>query len=113
MTVLSKRYAHDQRDPSHRSRRHVPPGAVEYGRTRECHHVYAALRLLGKTREPRQTLRDGVISFNAQGPNDLMSIPTPGMPPKLDEEHRAFLVRKDTRTLSCLKNQQMRGVITA
>jgi hypothetical protein len=39
----------------------------------------------------RQTLRDWVIRFNEQGPDDLINIPPPGVPPKLDEEHKAFL----------------------
>ena len=41
----------------------------------------------------RQTLRDWVIRFNAQGPDGLINIPSPGMPPKLDATHRAFLAR--------------------
>ena len=39
----------------------------------------------------RQTLRDWVIRFNAQGPDGLINIPSPGVPPKLDDRHRAFL----------------------
>src|SRR3977135_3918198 len=41
----------------------------------------------------RQTLRDWVIRFNAQGPDGLINIPSPGVPPKLDEEHKAFLAQ--------------------
>ena len=41
----------------------------------------------------RQTLRDWVIRFNQQGPDGLINIPSPGVPPKLAEEHRAFLVQ--------------------
>ncbi len=41
----------------------------------------------------RQTLRDWVIRFNEQRPNDLLNIPSPGVPPKLDAEHKAFLAR--------------------
>jgi transposase len=41
----------------------------------------------------RQTLRDWVIRFNQQGPEGLINIPSPGVPPKLAEEHRAFLAR--------------------
>ena len=41
----------------------------------------------------RQTLRDWVIRFNEQGPDGLINIPSPGVPPKLGKEHRAFLVR--------------------
>jgi transposase len=39
----------------------------------------------------RQTLRDWVIRFNAQGPDGLINIPSPGVPPKLDDTHKAFL----------------------
>ena len=41
----------------------------------------------------RQTLRDWVIRFNEQGPESLINIPSPGVPPKLDKKHRAFLLR--------------------
>jgi transposase len=41
----------------------------------------------------RQTLRDWVIRFNEKGPAGLINIPSPGVPPKLDEEHKAFLAR--------------------
>jgi transposase len=41
----------------------------------------------------RQTLRDWVIRFNSQGPDGLINIPSPGVPPKLDAAHRAFLAR--------------------
>src|SRR6201984_688059 len=41
----------------------------------------------------RQTLRDWVIRFNDQGPDGLVNIPSPGVPPKLDATHRAFLAR--------------------
>jgi transposase len=41
----------------------------------------------------RQTLRDWVIRFNAQGPDGLVNVPSPGVPPKLDVAHRAFLAR--------------------
>ena len=41
----------------------------------------------------RQTLRDWVIRFNEQGPDGLINIPSPGVPPKLDDRHRAFLAR--------------------
>jgi transposase len=41
----------------------------------------------------RQTLRDWVIRFNGQGPEGLINIPSPGVPAKLDDEHRAFLAR--------------------
>src|SRR5882762_4395733 len=41
----------------------------------------------------RQTLRDWVIRFNAQGADGLINIPSPGVPPVLDDAHRAFLAR--------------------
>jgi transposase len=41
----------------------------------------------------RQTLRDWVIRFNEQGPDGLINLPSPGVPPKLDDTHRAFLAR--------------------
>jgi transposase len=41
----------------------------------------------------RQTLRDWVIRFNDKGPDGLINIPSPGVPPKLDDTHRAFLAR--------------------
>jgi transposase len=41
----------------------------------------------------RQTLRDWVIRFNAQGPDGLVNKPSPGGPSKLTAEHRAFLAR--------------------
>ena len=41
----------------------------------------------------RQTLRDWVIRFNEQGPDGLINIPSPGVPPKLGKKHRAFLLR--------------------
>src|ERR1700755_3673346 len=41
----------------------------------------------------RQTLRDWVIRFNEHGPDGLTNIPSPGVPPKLDVGHRAFLGR--------------------
>ena len=34
----------------------------------------------------RQTLRDWVIRFNEQGPDGLINIPSPGVPPKLGEK---------------------------
>src|ERR1700704_839744 len=41
----------------------------------------------------RQTLRDWVIRFNEQGPDGLINIPSPGMPPKLNAIHKVFLAR--------------------
>jgi transposase len=41
----------------------------------------------------RQTLRDWVIRFNAQGPDDLVNKSSPGAPGKLTDKHKAFLSR--------------------
>jgi transposase len=41
----------------------------------------------------RQTLRDWVIRFNDRGADGLINIASPGVPPKLDAAHRAFLAR--------------------
>ena len=41
----------------------------------------------------RQTLRDWVIRFNDQGRDSLINIPSPGVPPKLNAMHRAFLAK--------------------
>jgi transposase len=41
----------------------------------------------------RQTLRDWVHRFNDQGADGLINIPSPGVPPKLDATHRAFLAK--------------------
>jgi hypothetical protein len=38
----------------------------------------------------RQTLRDWVIRFNEQGPDGLINIPSPGVPPILDDTHIGF-----------------------
>jgi len=47
----------------------------------------------------RHTLRDWVIRFNEQGPDGLINIPSPGVPPKLDAVHKAFLARIRFRRL--------------
>src|ERR1700680_2414258 len=41
----------------------------------------------------RQTLGDWMIRFNEQGPAGLTTIGSLGVPPKLDEEHKAFLAQ--------------------
>src|SRR5205823_14773560 len=41
----------------------------------------------------RQTLRAWVIGFNERGADGVISIPSPGMPPKLNGIHKAFLAR--------------------
>src|SRR5256886_12621109 len=40
-----------------------------------------------------RSLRDWVIRFNEQGADGLINIPSPGMPPKLNAIHKAFLAR--------------------
>ena len=48
----------------------------------------------------RQTLRDWVIRFNEQGPDGLINIPSPGVPPKLDDTtqtHLDSLIREGAR----------------
>ena len=34
-----------------------------------------------------------MIRFNEQGPDGLINIPSPGVPPKLNSRHKAFLAR--------------------
>ena len=41
----------------------------------------------------RQTLRDWVIRFNEQGADGLINILSPGVPPKLNSRHKAFLAQ--------------------
>jgi putative transposase len=41
----------------------------------------------------RQTLRDWLIRFNEQGADGLINIRSPGVPPKLNAMHKAFLAR--------------------
>jgi transposase len=78
----------------------MPPSAVLSPETwSRCIAIAAVLD--GASREEaakiggmdRQTLRDWVIRFNEQGPDGLINIPSPGMPPKLNTTHRAFLAR--------------------
>ena len=67
------------------TRRLLAIAAVLDGASRE-----AAAKIGGMD---RQTLRDWVIRFNEQGPDGLINIPSPGVPPKLGKTHRAFLAR--------------------
>ncbi len=67
------------------ARRLLAIAAVLDGTSRE-----AAAKIGGMD---RQTLRDWVIRFNERGPDGLINVPSPGVPPKLDEEHKAFLAR--------------------
>ena len=67
------------------ARRLLAIAAVLDGRSRE-----EAAKVGGMD---RQTLRDWVIRFNERGPDGLINISSPGVPPKLDKKHRAFLSR--------------------
>ena len=79
--------------------RRVAKQAKDSGQARRLLAIAAVLE--GASREDaakiggmdRQTLRDWVIRFNEQGPDGLINIPSPGVPPKLGKKHRAFLVR--------------------
>ena len=79
--------------------RRFAKGARDAGQARRLLAIAAVLD--GASREDaakiggmdRQTLRDWVIRFNEQGPDGLVNIPSPGVPPKLDDEHKAFLAR--------------------
>ncbi len=79
--------------------RRVAKQAKDSGQARRLLAIAAVLE--GASREDavkiggmdRQTLRDWVIRFNEQGPDGLIDIPSPGVPPKLGKKHRAFLVR--------------------
>ena len=66
-------------------------------RRRTAATIGAARRRLARRRpdrwHDRQTLRDWVIRFNEQGPDGLINIPSPGVPPKLNALHKAFLAR--------------------
>src|SRR5207245_4932048 len=67
------------------ARRLLAIAAVLDGASRE-----AAAKIGGMD---RHTLRGWVIRFNEQGPDGLVNIPSPGVPPKLDDTHKAFLAR--------------------
>jgi len=60
----------------------------------------------------RQTLRDWVIRYNEQGPQGLVNIPSPGVPPKLGKKHRAFLARPRRGALAGVRSDDAvaRGV---
>jgi transposase len=79
-----RQFAKRARDAA-QARRLLAIAAVLDGASRE-----AAAKIGGMD---RQTLRDWVIRFNEQGPDGLINIPSPGVPPKLDDTHRAFLAR--------------------
>ena len=79
-----RRFAKRSRDAA-QARRLLAIAAVLDGTSRED-----AAKMGGMD---RQTLRDWVIRFNEQGPEGLINIPSPGVPPKLGKKHRAFLHR--------------------
>src|SRR5262245_6458360 len=79
-----RRFAKRAKDAA-QARRLLAIAAVLDGASRE-----AAAKIGGMD---RQTLRDWVIRFNDQGPDGLINIPSPGVPPKLNNEHRSFLAR--------------------
>jgi transposase len=79
-----RRFAKRSRDAA-QARRLLAIAAVLDGTSRED-----AAKMGGMD---RQTLRDWVIRFNEQGPEGLINIPSPGVPPKLGKKQRAFLHR--------------------
>src|SRR6476659_2085948 len=79
-----RRFAQRAKDAA-QARRLLAIAAVLEGASRE-----EAAKIGGMD---RQTLRDWVIRFNEQGPDGLINIPCPGMPPKLNATHKAFLAR--------------------
>ena len=79
-----RRFAQRAKDAA-QARRLLAIAAVLEGASRE-----EAAKIGGMD---RQTLRDWVIRFNRQGPDGLFNIASPGVPPKLDATHRAFLAR--------------------
>ena len=79
-----RRFAQRARDAA-QTRRLLAIAAVLDGASRE-----EAAKIGGMD---RQTLRDWVIRFNAQGADGLINIPSAGVPPKLKAMHEAFLAR--------------------
>ena len=79
-----RRFAHRAKDAA-QARRLLAIAAVLDGASRE-----EAAKISGMD---RQTLRDWVIRFNEQGADGLINIPSPGIPPKLNAIHKAFLAR--------------------
>src|SRR5436190_20584594 len=79
-----RRFAKRRKDAA-QARRLLAIAAVLDGASRE-----EAAKIGGMD---RQTLRDWVSRFNEQGPDGLINMPSPGVPPKLDDTHRAFLAR--------------------
>src|SRR5262249_39701112 len=91
--LLDDLYIRALRRGAHRYSRRLPHCLV--------HFEFLLSLLDGASREEaatiggmdRQTLRDWVIRFNEQGPDGLINIPSPGVPPKLNSRHKAFLAR--------------------
>src|SRR2546430_11135394 len=79
-----RRFAQRAKDAA-QARRLLAIAAVLEGASRE-----EAAKIGGMD---RQTLRDWGIRFNEQGADGLINIPSPGMPPKLNAIHKAFLAR--------------------
>ena len=79
-----RRFAQRAKDAA-QARRLLAIAAVLEGASRE-----EAAKIGGMD---RQMLRDWVIRFNEQGPDGLINIPSPEMPPKLNAIHKAFLAR--------------------
>src|SRR5207244_2295206 len=79
-----RRFAQRAKDAA-QARRLLAIAAVLEGASRE-----EAAKIGGME---RQTPRDWVIRFNEQGADGLINIPSPGMPPKLNAIHKAFLAR--------------------
>src|SRR6184192_1909609 len=88
-----------RRDYSSRELRRLATRVKDAAQARRLLAIAAVLN--GSSREEaaeiggmdRQTLRDWVIRFNEEGPDGLVNIPSPGVPPKLDDTHKAFLAR--------------------
>src|SRR5947208_13944004 len=79
-----RRFAQRAKDAA-QARRLLAIAAVLDGAPRE-----EAAKIGGLDRQP---LRDWVLRFNEQGPDGLINIPSPGLPPKLNAMHKAFLSR--------------------
>src|SRR3974390_2177420 len=79
--------------------RHLAKRAKDAAQARRLLAIAAVLEGTSRTEAAkiggmdRQTLRDWVIRFNDQGPEGLINIPAPGLPPKPGATHRAFLAR--------------------
>src|SRR2546429_8601736 len=79
-----RRFAQRAKDAA-QARRLLAIAAVLEGASRE-----EAAKIGGMD---RQTLRDWGIRVNEQGADGLINIPSPGMPPKPNAIHKAFLAR--------------------